>query len=349
MCCFHHFVAFLRYLAVGTQGGWVAVWLFTGAIRDVSLNRAHAAPTSASDWELQYKTNLGAPVVQLTWHWAQGTIAALVDDKESVCRVIVLSESVMHSSMSGDISVVQCSNNSVSIHLGGLTEAWVEDTSLVIKGLSVARSCFAVWSGKMARVYRVDAQLRSIEPIEPFLTPGLAMAVADSVHITEESLFIADQSLVRVVNFFGVQKGSISFTEAEGLPSHVDINGKFLAVLTNTGVIKILDVTAPTKPKLLGSAGRVYDPVTGMEIGASSLIGKPVSGAGSSSSANNNNNQLGDDGNGNSKANCYLNVRKIRVNCDGTRVAVLIDFVEGSLQVVLCVTFVFILISLFVR
>jgi intraflagellar transport protein 140 len=312
-----------RYLAVGTQGGWVAVWLFNGSIRDVGLNRSSVAATSASDWELQYKTQLGAPVVQLTWHWAQGTVAALIDDKESVCRVIVLSESVMHSSMSGDISVVQCSNSSVSIHLGGLSEAWVEDTGVVIKGLSVSRSCFVVWNGKMARVYRVDPHLRSIEPIEPFLSAGLAMAVADNVHITEESLFVCDQSLVRIVNFGGVQKGSISFTEAEGLPSHVDINGKYLAVLTNTGVVKILDVTAPTKPKLLGSAGRVYDPVTGMEIGSTSLIGKPVN------ASNGNNNQSADD----AKANCYLNVRKIRVNCDGTRVAVLIDFVEGSLQI----------------
>lgn len=43
--------------------------------------------------------------------------------------------------------------------------------------------------------------------------------------------------------------------------------GQYLAVLTNTGVIKILDVKKPTQPKLLGSAGRVTDPKTGTSIG----------------------------------------------------------------------------------
>lgn len=235
-------------------------------------------------------------------------LAAVTED-----RVIVLSESVMHSSMCGDLSIVQTTNCEVSIHLGGMPESWIEDTSLVVKGLSVARTCFVVWSGKAARVYRVDAQIRSIEPIEPFLTNGQAIAIADASHIIDEALFIADQGMIRVFNFGGTQKGSIAFTEAEGNPLHLDINNKYLAAVTNFGVVKILDVHAPTKPKLLGSAGRICDPATGAGIGGQSLF----SGA-----------QADYDGRLNN-----LTVRKIRVNCDGTRVAVLVDLVEGALQV----------------
>ena len=282
---------------------------------------------------MQYKTILAAPVVQLTWHWGQGTLAALIDDRVSVSRVVVLNESVMQTGMAGDISIVQCSNTCVSMHITGLSEAWIEDTSIVVKGLSVANSCFVVWNGKMARVYRVDGHLRSIEPIEPFLCTGHSMVVADATHIVEEALFIVENSVVRIVNFAGMQKASITFTESEGLPMHIHLNGKFLAIVTNIGIIKIIDVHAPTKPKLLGSAGRIYDPVTGMGIGATML---PPPTAAASSAAGSSSKGPSSDGatDGPTAINGYLAIRSIKINCDGTRVAVITDFVEGALQVI---------------
>jgi intraflagellar transport protein 140 len=42
-----------RYLAVGTQGGVVAVWKFNGPIRDVSGARSTVIATSSSDWEVR--------------------------------------------------------------------------------------------------------------------------------------------------------------------------------------------------------------------------------------------------------------------------------------------------------
>ena len=41
-----------RYLAIGTQGGLVAVWRFNGPIRDVGLGRSSVVPTATTDWEV---------------------------------------------------------------------------------------------------------------------------------------------------------------------------------------------------------------------------------------------------------------------------------------------------------
>ena len=63
----------------------------------------------------------------------------------------------------------------------------------------------------------------------------------------------------------GSKTATVSFTDAEGAPLLVDVNSKFLAVSTTTGVIKIFDVSRST-PKQL-SAGRVEDPKTGVSLG----------------------------------------------------------------------------------
>jgi hypothetical protein len=79
----------------------------------------------------------------------------------------------------------------------------------------------------------------------------------------KESIFIADQSFVRIVNLTGTQKAAITFSEAEGIVQHLDINGRILAAVTDKGVVGIYDVHSPKKPKALGSTGRFYDANTG--------------------------------------------------------------------------------------
>lgn len=121
--------------------------------------------------------------------------------------------------------------------------------------MSLGKSCFVVWSGKDARAFRVDFSTMRIESLSTFLTPSLAMAISDSSQIIEESIFIADQSIIRVVNFSGNQKGSITFSESEGNVEHIDINGRILAAITDKGIIGVYDIHSPKKPKALGSAG----------------------------------------------------------------------------------------------
>lgn len=69
----------------------------------------------------------------------------------------------------------------------GSTDSWIQSTNVLVKGLSVGRSCFVVWSGKDARAFRIDFSLMRLEALEPFTTPGCAMACADSNQIIEVS------------------------------------------------------------------------------------------------------------------------------------------------------------------
>ena len=46
----------------------------------------------------------------------------------------------------------------------------------------------------------------------------------------------------------------MTFSEGEGSPTHLDVNGQFLAVATDTGLIKLFKVTC-REPKQLGSPG----------------------------------------------------------------------------------------------
>lgn len=81
------------------------------------------------------------------------------------------------------------------------------------------------------------------------------MAIADASFIVDEALFMCEGPLVKILNFKGTAKASIHFSEAEGVPILVDLSAKYLAVITQKGTIKFLDVHTPSKPKQLGSAG----------------------------------------------------------------------------------------------
>jgi hypothetical protein len=194
-----------------------------------------------------------------------------------------------------------------------------------MRGLAVGRSCFVAWSGKVARVYRIDMQLQRYDALEAVQTSGTAMAIADASHIIDETWFVAEGSVVKILNFGGTVRGTITFSEAEGVPTYLDLNGKYLAIVTNKGVIKIVDVHAPTKPKPLGSAGQFF---TTKAAPAAAAVG-----AGGRRGAGNNSNAVtasaaDEDGAKTAVVNAAPSVentriRKIRVNSTGTMVALL--------------------------
>ena len=334
-----------RYLAVGTQGGVIGIWKFTGSARDVSGSRTQTIATSADDWELHYKTSLPSPIHELTWQGNQGCLAAVTDD-----GVVTLSETIMHNGMCGDLYIVQVSSHEVSIHVGatagGAGHSWIEHTGMLIRGLSVASSCFVVWNGKNARTYHVDMQLLNCTANEAFDCTGMAMCIADTAHIVEDSVFICEGSSVKITNFRGTSKGSISFSDGDGVPEAMDLNGQFLGILSSKGTCKFFDVHAPTKPKPLGSAGHfealpegavanATGSATSSTSNSSSAVGSPNSkdkSKGNNSSSSSSASASGTSNAGSTTQNTS-SIRRIRINADGTRMAILVDHVEGVLQV----------------
>ena len=234
-----------RHLCIGTQGGCIGIWKFTGPSRDVSGSRTATLATSAEDWSLLYKTVLNSPVHELNWYSGQSCVGAVTDE-----GALVLSETIMQSGMCDDLYVVQTTSQEISVHING--EQWVEHTGLIVRGISLGRSCFVVWSGKKARVYNVDPHLAKCEAYEPFDCSSMSLAIGDSSLIVEDALFIAEGLLVKVCNFAGMAKGSINFSEAEGGPLMLDLNGQYLGVMTKNHTVRFFDVHSPVKPKPLG-------------------------------------------------------------------------------------------------
>ena len=201
-----------------------------------------------------------------------------------------------------------------------------------MRGLAVGRSCFVAWSGKAAKVYRVDMQLQRFEQLDAVQTAGTAMAIADASHVIDEVWFVAEQSVVKILNFSGTVRGTITFSEGEGTPQYLDINGKYLAIVTNKGVIKIIDVHAPTKPKQLGSAGQFFTTTSSSTSNSSGSAA--AGGAGKSLKIKDSKGSatamdelasamgyLAPAGSGSNADN--TKIRRIRVNSSGTMVAIL--------------------------
>jgi intraflagellar transport protein 140 len=191
------FGALDRYIAAGTQQGVVAIWSYVGPIRDLG-SRTNLVSSSPSDWEFQYKINLRSPILQLEWHGGRGTLGVVTEDNS-----VVLSEVIMQGGLCGDLAVLQRTSTEVSVLIGGVLHSNDENTGMTVKGLSVAHSCFVVWSGKSARVYRVDLSLHSIDALNAFPTNGIDIVIADTTSLVDEALFIAEGRAVKITNFTG--------------------------------------------------------------------------------------------------------------------------------------------------
>ena len=290
---------------------------------------------------------MSSPVHQLSWYGGQGVVAVVTDE-----GVTVLTETIMRCAMCGSLSVIQTDSHTVSIHITGSPNIYTENTGMLIQGLSVSGSCFVVWNGKTARVYRVDTQLLCVEALDSFVCGARAMVIADASTITDEALFSSENGLIRILNFSGVQKGSITFTDVEGAPEHLDINNCYLAVVTVKGIIQIHDIKKPTRPQLIGSAGKFTAlplpmPSALLSDGTISPNAVPLLGANAKSATTLSSkispsissskiimNLLGKNIVPAATVNTLsLKIKNIKVNCKGNKIAILADQIEGTLQV----------------
>jgi len=237
--------------------------------------------------------------MQLQWYQGRGCLGVVTEED-----TFILNESVLNAKACGDTLVVQDGSRDLLVYTYFPSEPRLVDTGIAIRGLAVGRSCFVVWNGKLARVYRVDPQLQRIDPFDLIKSVGTSMVIADSSFIVDEALFVAEGPAIKILNFMGTQKGTINFPESEGFPVHLDINGKYLAAITNKGFIKVFDVHTPTKPKVLCSA---------TEFTSKKVVNEVT-----------------------------LKVRSIKVNSSGNLVAIVCDQVEGPQNIHFPDTHVFI-------
>jgi intraflagellar transport protein 140 len=150
-------------------------------------------------------------------------------------------------------------------------------------GLDINDTNMVVWNRKMAEVYEFKGD--SINIAASFPTTAQSMCLHQG-----QTLFQAVGSKLNVCNLQGVSTKSVPFTEQEGNPKLLDVNGKFLVVATTRGLIKLFDISRREPRQITG--GKRF-----ARKDSKKLIGE---------------------------------IRSVRVNVDGTRVSVLCDRTHTS-------------------
>lgn len=268
-----------RYIAAGTRDGSVVMWKFVGDYTDVNSKR-NKSRTNAVDWRPVPASSIQGSVKSLAWGPGQGLLAAGSD-----YGCTMLAETILHRHLNDGVAAIQINSDSVMLESETGVRASV-NCGINIKGLVVDSNHLVVWNGKEAQVYGFDETSQATQKAD-------FGCVARSIALRKDTLFMAQENRLLITNLQGVHRNSVHFTETEGLPQVVNLNGNFLAVTTDTGIIKLFDVSRK-EPKPLGSSGQFVDSMTNESLGI---------------------------------------VRSISVNADGTRLAILSDRVHGTLKI----------------
>jgi intraflagellar transport protein 140 len=267
-----------RILAAGTAQGMVFFWRSTSII---DASKPNSPPLYR--WDFLFSASIAQSVVRVGWNNISPTLYANTTE-----GVVVLHEGNMQRSLCGDLAVIQTHPSDISIEKyrdGTVTQASLKP-DIRIKGVSHDGSGLVVWGGSKAEVY----ELKDGEPkrISQFKCSSSSMVLRG------DFLYRTNGNHVEICNVQGVVKNSISFTEAEGKPYLLSLQGKFLAVATDQRLLRVFDLSR-RDPKAIGSMGNF-----------SEAFGEETKSA---------------------------IIRSICVNADGTRVCILADKVEGALKI----------------
>jgi intraflagellar transport protein 140 len=179
----------------------------------------------------------------------------------------------------------------------------------LLQTMSLCGDTVVVLSGKQGQIIKLRGSKTPPDIQQPFDTLARSCVIDD----VRDQMFLAVDTRLEILNLSGGFKSAITCTEGEGCPIYQDINGNYLAIVTDRGVIKLYDVSKKDKDSIsstssssskdtsasvkvlpvrpLGSAGRFIDSDTGLSIG---------------------------------------DVRSIKCNADGTRVSLLSDRIHGN-------------------
>ena len=219
-----------RAVAAGTREGNVVFWKSSSA--------------SGTAWEFTACTALKQSIERLSWGPFQYLATAEMDN-----GIFILSQIQMHRSICQDAAAIQSGTKCISVerHVQGEVTQALVDSTIRIKNLVQDGANILVHNGMKAEVYEMERQSAIL--VSEFITDQ------DPVGIRGDTIFRFVGCELQFCNLKGKVKHTISFTEGEGRPILLDINGKFIAVGTDKGTIKVFELSR-RDPRLVGSPGK---------------------------------------------------------------------------------------------
>ena len=102
-----------------------------------------------------------------------------------------------------------------------------------------------VWNGKLVKVFEMVVNSNSANMDQKIVKDdkGNFACAAFSCAIYEQNIYTLEPTKVNIRTFQGTVKQSIQFTENEGDPFLVTINGTFMVVGTTQGIVKVYDLS----------------------------------------------------------------------------------------------------------
>ena len=233
MCCAYS--SSKGILAAGTEAGNVALWRYD------PLSFSTRSPELC--WKLNRAIVLNGPVTQLGWSGKKDLLAANL-----VGEARLLSEQTMSSHCYQRRAAVQMGPSLISVTcFDPSSEETVSrkeeisqyelKTDIHVKGIFISKEFMAIWNGKQVVVYSYSHDANSPRAVGSFMTSSSLLA------LHEQTAFTVEESRVQSRTHKGTVKQLLTFTEHEGEPMALDINGDFLAIASVNGTIKVFNLS----------------------------------------------------------------------------------------------------------
>lgn len=216
-----------KLLVASSPQGIVHMWRH----RDSS-----GSESSLEDWVEMPPVDLSggsqSSLVDVCCGGARALIAVRTEDTVSVLR-----EHTMSSSFGAEVCAVQVSSTRLVVE-GPRCLSREVDTDFTIKGVSVSGATLAIWSGSAISVYELVKDKKSVRQIATFPCSTCCVVVVDA-----ETICTTEKKQIICRSLNGIDKQRITLNDAEGDVTSLDINGHFLAVGTDTGFIRVWDLS----------------------------------------------------------------------------------------------------------
>ncbi|XP_070580461.1 intraflagellar transport protein 140 homolog isoform X2 [Ptychodera flava] len=224
-------------LAGGTNNGKIALWKYAPA-----SGAAGRKQEGETKWKLQSPGLSEGNILQIKWGSSKNYLAV-----NNIASVIIFTEQVMSSHLKDEVACVQVSPSVLSIDMYSSGIHHDLKTDIHIKGVYASKEHVAIWNGRKVVTYEIGPSIRAVGT---FTTESTIVAVYD------QNVYTTEPGKIQVRTFQGTVKQLISFSEIEGEPISLDINGYFMVVGTSTGYIKVFDLSRReaklhTNPKCL--------------------------------------------------------------------------------------------------